>query len=77
MDGERAHSTESHCINYISEMVGVGEIGSVIAFQATKGHLLFCSSNIIQKEATPQGAEIEISCRARKTFFFLGKGDIM
>lgn len=37
----------------------------------------FFSSNIIQKEATPQGAEIEISCRTRKTFFFLGKGKIM
>lgn len=34
----------------------------------------FCSSNIIQKEATPQGAEIEISCRTRKTFFFPREG---
>lgn len=69
------HFPESHCINYISEMVGVGEIGSAIAFQATKGHsIFFCSSNIIQKEATPQGAEIEISCRTRKTFFFPREG---
>lgn len=46
------------------------KIGSAIAFQGTKGHLVFFSPSIIQKEATPQGAKIEILVGQERHFFF-------